>query len=236
MLTDTGGDFAQPAQDLLLLLRQPIAGEGWRKILLEEQGRLPPCVRQRTRREGVFIESKRLVEPGQVILHRRHGEEPAGARQVPAGAHQCQVVLERAVPSPALPRHRPATTTTLDFHLGLVNRPRGHRLRSCGILRDDGFQHRERESRIRVGFELTRIERQLPRAFADGMRERFPEVARGQIDAVGAAHVRREIPRQLPFEALEVPSERSEQAGIVHRPPRRSGPGGRRAPRPPGRA
>src|SRR2546427_631828 len=56
----------------------------------------------------------------------------------------------------------------------------------------------------RVVFELSRVERELPRGLADRVWEIDAEVAGREIDAVRLAHVRRKIARQLALEALEV--------------------------------
>src|SRR3989454_6786918 len=42
------------------------------------------------------------------ILHARDDEHPRGAREVAAGAQERQVFRQRAVPTPALPGHRPS--------------------------------------------------------------------------------------------------------------------------------
>ena len=45
--------------------------------------------------------------PREVILHGGQRHHPARAGHLPRGPHQRQVVLERAIPTSALPRHRP---------------------------------------------------------------------------------------------------------------------------------
>src|SRR5256885_686791 len=110
------------------------------------------------------------------------------------------------LPARLRPRPRPPATS-LDFHFGLVNRPRRHRPRAGLVLGDRRLEHGERESRRGVILELPGVERQLAGALADGMRNDCAQIARGEIDPIGFAHVRREVARQLPLEPIEVPLE-----------------------------
>src|SRR5207302_3982474 len=151
-----------------------------REILLHEERRLPPSVRQLCGRIAVLALTERLRESRQVILHRWYHQKPAGSGEVPPSAHQREVVAERAIPAPPLPRDGPPLTarlrprprprppgTSLDFHLGLVNRPRRHRPRAGLVLGDHRLEHGERESRRGVILELPGVERQLAGALAD---------------------------------------------------------------------
>ena len=154
---------------------------------------------------AVLAVVERLREPRQVILHARHDEHPRGAREVAARAHERQVFRERAVPPPPLPGHRPSRATpALYLHSRLVDRPGGHCLSAGFVPRDDGLQDREGEASRGVVFELGRVERELPRAFADRVREIDAEVAGREIDVVRLAHMIRKVARQLALEALEV--------------------------------
>src|SRR5205823_6763886 len=54
---------------------------------------------------------------------------------------QREIVVERAIPTPALPRHGPAGAPTLHFHFRFMNGPRRHRLSAGLVLRDHGLQH-----------------------------------------------------------------------------------------------
>src|SRR5206468_6058673 len=127
----------------LAIVRQRIAGQRGREILLHEERRLPPSVRQLCGRKAVLALTERLRESRQVILHRWYHQKPAGSGEVPPSAHQREVVAERAIPAPPLPRDGPPLTAralprpcgaSLDLHLGLVNRPRRHRPRAGFVL------------------------------------------------------------------------------------------------------
>ena len=65
-----------------------------------------------------------------------------------------------------------------------MDRPGGHGLGARLVLGDDRLEHDECEPGSRVVFELSRVERQLTRAFPDRVRDPFTEVAAGQIDSV----------------------------------------------------
>ena len=227
--SDAARDFPQPAEDLRAVVGERVPGERGREVLLDEQRRRAPGLREPCGRMTILGFAERLVQSRQVVLHRRHDEQIAGARQVPTDPHQGEVLVEGAVPAASLPRHRPARPavgggTGLHPHPGLVDRPGGHRLRARFIFRDDRLEHHERQSRGGVLLQLARVERQLPRAFADGMGEGLSQVASGEIDPIRRPHVRGEVARQLPLEPLEVllepgahPTASSVTAGIARR-------------------
>src|SRR2546429_1254024 len=144
MLANARRNLAQPPKDLRLLIRQGVARQCRREILLEEQRRFAPGVGERTRRERIFVVAKWFIEPGQMVLHRWQREQSTGAREIATGPHQREVIVEGAIPAPALPRHGPAVAAPLDSHFGLMNRPGRHRLHTRGILRDDRLENRER--------------------------------------------------------------------------------------------
>src|SRR2546427_724422 len=100
---------------------------------------------------------------------------------------------------------RSSASASLDFHLGLMNRPRRHRPRAGLVLGDHRLEHGKRESRRGVILELSGVQRQLARALADGMRNHCAQIAGGEIDRIRFAHVCREVARQLPLEPIEVP-------------------------------
>ena len=156
--------------------------------------------------------AKRLVEFREVVLHRGDDEQPAGPRQVASRPHQGKIILQGAVPAAALPRDRPPLlpgrrAPALDLHLRFVNRPGRHRLRTGGILGDHRLQDHEPEPGRRVFIDLLRVERQLPRPLPHRMRNRFTQIAGGQIDLVGLANVGGEITRPSAAESVEVPRE-----------------------------
>src|SRR3989454_10546863 len=158
MLANAPRTPAQPPKDLRLPTRRGGARQCRREILLEEQRRFAPGVGERTRRERIFVVAKWFIEPGQMVLHRWQREQSTGAREIATGPHQREVIVEGAIPAPALPRHGPAPAP-LDSHFGLMNRPGRHRLRTRGILRDDRLENRERQARFRITLELSRVER-----------------------------------------------------------------------------
>src|SRR5438105_6462959 len=207
MLANARWNLAQPANDLRLLLRKWIAREGGREILLEQQRRLAPCGRERARRECVLVIAEWFLKPWQMVLHRWDREQSAAAREIATHPHEREIVVEGPVPPSALPGHGPAGAAPLDFHFRFMNRPCRHRLRTRGILRDDGLQDHKREARIPIGLELCGVERQLPGSLPHRMRNRFAQVACGEIDAIRLADVGGKVARQVPFEALEIPLE-----------------------------
>src|SRR5207247_1357005 len=78
-----------------------------------EERRLPPSVRQLCGRIAVLALTERLRESREVILHRWYHQKPAGSGEVPPSAHQREVVVERAIPAPPLPRDGPPLTARL---------------------------------------------------------------------------------------------------------------------------
>ena len=204
--------FAQPAQDLGAIRRQRIAREGRREILLDQQRSLTPSARKQACGVAVLGLVKRVFEPGQMVLHRWDHEQAPGAGQVASRPHQRQVLLEAAVPAPALPGDGPPRppargAARLDLHLRLVDRPGGHGLRARLVLRDHRLQDDEGEPGTRVLRELGLVQRQLARALPDRVWDHLPEVARGEVDSVRLAYVVREGARQPQPEPLEVPRE-----------------------------
>src|SRR5438552_12801732 len=150
MLANARRNLAQPPKDLRLFIGQGVARQCRGEILLEEQRRFAPGVRERARRERIFVVAKWFIESGQMVLHRWQREQSTGACEIATGPDQREVIVEGTVPAPALPSHGPTLAASLDFHLGLMNRPGRHRLRTRGILRDDRLENREREARIRI--------------------------------------------------------------------------------------
>jgi len=197
---------------LRAIVRERVPRQGGGEVLLQEEGRFLPRLRQQRGGMPVLVLTKRLRESREVVLHRRDYQEPPRSGEIPPGAHQRQVVAERAIPPAPFPRDGPALTAgaraaAFDFHLRLVDRPRCHRLRTGLVLGDHRLEHYERESRRGVVLELPGVERQLARAFADGMRNNLAEITGREIDPIGLAHVRREVARQLPLEPIEVSFE-----------------------------
>src|SRR5204863_53334 len=90
-----------------------IARQRGREILLHEERRLPPSLRQLCGRIAVLAFTERLRESRKVILHRWYHQKPAGSGEVPPCAHQREVVAERAIPAPPLPRDGPPLTARL---------------------------------------------------------------------------------------------------------------------------
>src|SRR5262245_14861009 len=161
---------------------------------------------------AVLAFAEALVYSRQVIFDGGHRHHPARAGHLAGGADQLEVVLERAIPAPALPGHRPALEPRcradgLDLHPGLVNGPRVHRADAGRVLRDHRLQHRERETGRTVVLQLLLVQRELARALADRMREGDAEIARGEIDAVRLPDVVGEVARESAAEALEVTGE-----------------------------
>src|SRR5205807_4856276 len=78
------------------------------------------------------------------------------------------------------------------------------RLRARFIFRDERLENDERQSRSGVLLELARVEGQLPRALADGMRQRLPGIATGEVDPIRGPHVRGEVARHPPLEPPKV--------------------------------
>src|SRR5438046_2117173 len=76
----------------------------------QEEGRVPPRVRQQPSGMAVFVLTERLRESREVVLDRRYHQEPAGSGQVPPRAQQCEVLAERAIPAASFPRDGPALT------------------------------------------------------------------------------------------------------------------------------
>ena len=105
---DPAGHLAQPAEDAAALVGQRVAGERGREVLLHRQRARAPCARQARGGVPVLRVAERLVEPRKVVLDRGHGEQLARPGQLAGGADQGEVVVERAVPAPALPGDRPA--------------------------------------------------------------------------------------------------------------------------------
>src|SRR5207247_2003013 len=96
---DPFGHLSQPAYDLGGVLRQRVAREGGREVLLQEQRRLAPRLGEPPRRVPVLALAERLGEPRQMILHARDDEHPRGAREAGRG-----VVLELGRVERELPR------------------------------------------------------------------------------------------------------------------------------------
>jgi hypothetical protein len=235
---DVSGHLAQPPEDPLLLVGERIARECRGEVLLERERIAAPGAGERADGVTVFRLVEALVEPGEVELDRRHRDELTRAGQLSRGAGELEVVLERPVPAPALPRHRPAVASRLGApplhpHPRLVDRPGAHRPAAAGVLADDGLEHGVGEPRVAVGHELIEVERELARRLAHRMRQAESQVARAQIDPVDRAHVTGEVARQLATETLEVTREpRAHPAPLPRPPPARSetapGPRGRR--------
>src|SRR5207247_4127230 len=101
-------NLAQPPKDLRLLIRQGVARQCRGEILLEEQRRFAPGVGERARRERIFVVAKWFIESGQMVLHRWQREQSTGPREIATAPHQSEIVVEGAIPPPALPRHGPA--------------------------------------------------------------------------------------------------------------------------------
>src|SRR5213593_2708376 len=158
---------------------------------------------------AVLVFTERLRESREVVFHRWYHQQPAGAGEVPSGPYQREIVGKGAVPPSTFPRDGPARTAgvrraLLDLHLGLVDRPRRHGPRAGLVLGDHCLEHRERQSGRSVVLELPRVERQLARTLADGMRNELAQVAGREIDAIRVAHMCREVARQLPLEPIEI--------------------------------
>src|SRR5207302_10660927 len=95
------------------IVRERIARQRGREILLHQERWLPPSVRQLRGRIAVLALTERLRESREVILHRRYHQKPAGSGEVPPSAHQREAVVERAIPAPPLPRDGPPLTAPL---------------------------------------------------------------------------------------------------------------------------
>src|SRR2546422_10955987 len=94
-----------------------------------------------------------------MVLHRGDAQQRSAAREIAARALQREVLLERPVPPPALPRDRPplavvARAAALDLHARLVDRPGRHGPCAPPGLPDDGPQDRERPPGPRAFFQL----------------------------------------------------------------------------------
>jgi hypothetical protein len=206
------GHLVQPADDAVALPGEGVARERGREVLLQWEDVAAPGATETPGRVAILALAEVLVHAGQVVLHGRHRHHRARAGQVGGGTHQLQIVLERAVPTPPLPGHRPPLepgrrTDELDLHPALVDGPGVHGANAGGILGDQRLQHDEREPGRPVVLQLLLVQGKLARALADRVWQGEPEVARGEIDAVGLAHVPGELTRQLQAEALEITRE-----------------------------
>src|SRR3989454_9659013 len=75
---DAPGHLTQPPEDLGAIVRQRIARQRGREILLHEERRPPPSVRQLCGRIAVLALTERLRESRKGILHRWDHPKPAG--------------------------------------------------------------------------------------------------------------------------------------------------------------
>jgi hypothetical protein len=88
-----------------------------------------------------------------------------------------------------------------------MNRPGSHRLGAGLILRDHRLQHREGEAGLGVGLQLLLSKRELAAPFSDGMRDRHPGIAGGEVDPVVLPDDLGKIRRKLLGEPGEVSGE-----------------------------
>ncbi len=139
----------------------------------------------------------------------RDYDQLTGAGEIASRADEGEIVLEGAIPTPTLPRHRPTfhisdRASPLDPHPGLVDGPCTHRALTQRIFADHGLEHDERKACRAIGFELIGIQRELARAFSNRVRQGVAQVPGSQIDAVALPDVGGCIAGELAPEALEV--------------------------------
>src|SRR6266566_10019489 len=201
--------LVQPAHHLSPVLSERVARQRGGKVDLQEQRWLAPRRLELPRGVAAFRVAKRLRQARQMLLDRGNDRHPARPGDVAARPYEGEILLERAIPAPAFPRHGPSEAAvprraSLHLHPRLVDRPGGHGLGPGLVLSDHSLEHDERQARGRVLLQLAGVQGELTGTLADRVGDGATQVAGGQIDAIGVADVVGEVAGPLAFKALEI--------------------------------